>query len=212
MKPHFLQSREWGAFQKAEGFEIFREKGENYEFLAILRPTSLGNYLFVPYGPTLKDKSAIKPALQALQKLAKAHDCIFVRIEPTLRFTEQEMHEDGLKKTHHIEPEDTWILDLTQPDEEIFHGIEKNKARAFRNYAKKGISIRKSHDPADMKIFFKFYTDIASENDFQTFDKKYLENQLKFDFATLYIAELEQENGQKIPIAANILYRDKNTG
>ena len=98
MKAHFLQSKAWEEFQRAEGYEIFREKAKNYEFMAILKPTSLGNYLFLPYGPTLKDKKALKPAISAIKSLAKSKKCIFIRIEPTLLFSAAEMKKIGAKK------------------------------------------------------------------------------------------------------------------
>lgn len=205
MKPHFLQSKAWEEFQKAEGFEIFREKGENFEFMAILKPTSLGNYLFLPYGPTLKDKKALKSAISAIKKLAREKKCIFARIEPTIPFSAAEMKKVGAKKSHHFDPEHTWILDLPKTDAEIYEIIGKNKARAHRNREMKEISIRTSKNPADMKIFFKFYEDVAKKDNFQTNERKYLENQLKFDFATLYIAEF-----QKNPIAATIMYTGKD--
>ena len=210
MKLHFLQSREWEAFQKAEGFEIFREKGKNHEFMAILKPTSLGNYLFLPYGPTLKDKKSLKSAISAIKKLATAKNCIFARIEPTIPFTTAEMKKFGAKKSHHIDPENTWILDLPKTDAEIYEIIGKNKARAHKNRAQKGISVRTSKNPAEMEIFFKFYEEIAKKDNFQTNERNYLKNQLNFDFATLYIAEFTDENAKKIPIAATIMYTGKD--
>lgn len=205
MKPHFLQSREWEEFQKAEGFEIFREKGKNFEFMAILKPTSLGNYLFLPYGPTLKDKKSLKSAISAIKKLAKENYCIFARIEPTIPFSAAEMKKFGAKKSHHIDPEHTWVLDLPKTDEEIYQIIGKNKARAHRNRKIKEISLRTSKNPADMKFFFKFYESVAEKDNFQTNERKYLENQLKFDFATLYIAEFQGK-----PIGATIMYTGKD--
>lgn len=205
MKPHFLQSREWEEFQKAEGFEIIREKGKNFEFMAILKPTSLGNYLFLPYGPTLKDKKSLKSAISAIKKLAKEKKCIFARIEPTIPFSAAEMKKIGAKKSHHIDPEHTWVLDLPKTDEEIYQIIGKNKARAHRNHEIKEISLRTSKNPADMKIFFKFYESVAEKDNFQTNERKYLENQLKFDFATLYIAEFQGK-----PIGATIMYTGKD--
>lgn len=210
MKPHFLQSKEWEAFQKAEGFKIFREKGKNYEFMAILKPTSLGNYLFLPYGPTLKDKSALKSATAAIKKLAREKNCIFARIEPTIPFSAVEMKKIGAKKSAHFDPEHTWAMNLKQSEDEIYASIGKNKSRAYKNRANKGISVRTSKNPADMDIFFKFYESVAEKDNFQTNERKYLENQLKFDFATLYIADFTDETGKKIPIAATIMYTGKD--
>ncbi len=206
MKPHFLQSDTWMEFQKAEGFEILHEKGKNYEFSAILKQTSLGNYLFVPYGPTLKDKKSLNTALAALKNLAKTKKCIFIRIEPTIPFSAAEMKRHGAKKSDHFDPEHTWILDLTQTEDEIAQSIGKNKMRAWKNHAQKGITLRTSKNPRDMDIFFKFYETVAAKDNFQTNDRKYLENQLKFDFATLYIAYFTDENGKTTPIAATIMY------
>ena len=97
----------------------------------------------------------------------------------------------------------------------------KNRHRNLRNHRQKqgsrppksrhkGISVRTSKNPADMEIFFKFYEAVAEKDNFQTNERNYLKNQLKFDFATLYIAEFTDENGQKIPIAATIMYTGKD--
>ncbi|MCQ2570902.1 MAG: peptidoglycan bridge formation glycyltransferase FemA/FemB family protein [Candidatus Saccharibacteria bacterium] len=206
MNPHFLQTEAWEAFQKAEGNEIFRKKEKNFEFMAILKPTPLGNYLFVPYGPTLADKKALKPAISALKSLAKEKNCVFVRIEPIIPFSQQEMKKIGAKKTHHFDPEHTLILELPKTDAEIYEIIGKNKARAHKNHKIKEISLRTSKNPSDMEIFFKFYEDVAKNDNFQTNERDYLKNQLKFDFATLYIAEF-----QKKPIGATIMYTGKDT-
>jgi lipid II:glycine glycyltransferase (peptidoglycan interpeptide bridge formation enzyme) len=214
MKPHFLQSTEWEEFQKSEGYETFREKTENYEFMAILKPTSLGNYLFVPYGPTLKAKKDLKNAISAIKKLAETKKCIFIRFEPTIPFSVAEMRKIGAKKVDHHDPEHTWVLDLSPSEDEINKEIEKNKTRAYRNAAKKGITVRKSKDPKDMKIFFKFYETVAEKDNFQTNERKYLTDQLKHDFATLYITEFqdpEDEKSEKIPIAATINYDGDDT-
>ena len=100
---------------------------------------------------------------------------------------------------------------MPKTDAEIYEIIGKNKARAHRNRALKGISVRTSKNPAEMKIFFKFYEEVAKKDNFQTNERNYLKNQLNFDFTTLYIAEFTDENGQKIPIAATIMYTGKDT-
>ena len=209
MKAHFLQTEPWMDFQRSEGYEIIHEKTENYAFYAILKPTSLGNYLFVPYGPTVKSKKSLNSALKSLKNLAKSKKCIFIRFEPTIPFSEAEMKKFHAKKSHHIDPEHTWILDLAKTEDEIYQSIGKNKARAYKNRAIKGISIRKSRKKQDLDIFFKFYETVADKDNFQTNERKYLENQLNFDFATLYIAEFQDptdKKSPKIPIAATIMY------
>lgn len=210
LNQHFLQTKPWADFQAGEGNEIFHEKSENFEFYAIKKQNSLGNYLFLPYGPALADKKSLKTALSALKKLAEEQNSIFIRLEPTIFFKNDEMKKLGLKKTNHVEPEHTWVLDLTQTEEEIFGAMETSKVRFFRNCGKKGLSIRTSHDPADFEILWKLLTEVAANDGFQTFDKKYLKNQMNFPFTTLYIVDLE-EDGKKIPIAASMMYDDNET-
>ena len=206
MKQHFLQSPAWEQFQQEQGQTTARITSKNAETLTILRHTALGDYLFAPYGPTLQQKSDLETALKDLKTAARAKNAIFVRIEPTLPFTDAEMRKFSLKKTHDIEPRHTWVLDLSPDEDTLLAGMESRKVRYYRNYAKKGMTIRASHDPADMKILFKHLTEVSQNDNFQTFDEAYLTAQLKYEFATLYIVEFEGE-----PIASALTYDTADT-
>ena len=210
LNQHFLQTQAWADFQEAEGNKVFHEKGENFEYFAILKSTSLGKYLFLPYGPALADKKSFKSALKSLKNLAKEQNAIFIRVEPTVFFKNDEMKKLGFKKAHHIEPEHSWFIDLTQSEEDILGAMESRKVRYYRNYAKKGMSIRTTHDPEEIKILYKLYTEVAANDNFQTFDEKYLKNQMKFPFSTLYVVDLD-EDGKKVPIAAALMYDKDDT-
>ena len=87
MKPHFLQSKAWEDFQRTEGFETVRREGGDYAFMAIIKPTSLGNYLFLPYGPTLKNKKALKNAIDEIKKVQLALQEELPRLQGTLKTT-----------------------------------------------------------------------------------------------------------------------------
>ena len=125
MKLNFLQSTKWEEFQKSQGKKTFRLKGDDFETFAILDHTPLGDYLFCPYGPVLKNKNALESAIKALKTLAQQQKAIFIRLEPQMYFAPNYMQKIGAKKVHDIEPAATWILDLTSPQEEILKGIEK---------------------------------------------------------------------------------------
>lgn len=204
MRAHLLQSRNWQSYTELEGYKTFWIEGEDYQALAILHHTKLGNYLFCPYGPTLDPNSplsSLKHALSALQKLAKEQQAFFVRIEPIV-----ELHHDTLKKldlvkSHDIEPAHTWVLDLTPPQTDLIDRMEKNKARAWRNYTKKGISIRTTKDPEEITILTNLLQQVAERDKFTPQDEKHLKNQLESGFATLYVAEIDKQ-----PIAASLVY------
>ncbi len=211
MDVNILQTKSWEQFLNDQGSKTFRIEKPNFTAMCVLKKTALGNYLFLPYGPAIKAKKDLASALAEIKKLAIENNCFFFRIEPTTYFSEEEMRKLSLAKTKHIEPEDTLILNLEEPEEELVKHFNKNKYRDYRNHKNKKISIRTSNNPDDIEIFFSFYKEVAKKDKFQTFEQDYLRKQLGYDFATLYIAEVEEE-GKKIPIAANILYKDKNCG
>ena len=214
MKPHFLQSPAWEAYQKLEGKTTFRLHGDAYDALAILEHTPVGNYLYCPYGPTLAEPTTknLNLALNALRGLAAQHHAIFIRLEPTFPLANPTaLH---LQKSHDLDPAHTWVLDLTQPESDLFANMEKEKARLWRNHTKKGIVIRKTKDPAEISILTNLLAGVGSRNHFIPQSATHLQNQLKSGFATLYIAELDphtlpvddQQLAQPIPIAASLVY------
>lgn len=214
MKPHFLQSPTWEAYQKLEGYQTFRLHSDDYDILAILETTPIGNYLYCPYGPTLVHPTLdnLNLALNALRGLAVQHHAFFIRIEPTFSLPHPtSLH---LKKSHDLNPAHTWVLDLTQPETTIFANMEKEKGRLWRNYAKKGIKIRQTKDPAEISILTNLLAGVSSRNHFIPQSTTHLQDQLKAGFATLYIAELDphtlpvddQQLAQPIPIAASLVY------
>lgn len=206
MHKHFLQTKAWGEFQESIGREVFYEDGENYSFLAILDHTPLGNYLFVPYGPAARTKRGIRAGILALKRLAAQKKAIFIRVEPLIPLTKTELKNLKLRKTKNIEPKFTQIIDLERPEEKIISEIQKEKIRHWKNHKNKNMAIKTSKNPEDIDILYNFYAETAKNNNFAPHEKKYLADQLKFDFATLYYIEL---NGN--PVAASLVYDDENT-
>ena len=208
----FLQSKAWEKFQQSQGKKTFRLTGENFEILAVLDSTPFGSYLFCPYGPILKNKSALKAALNELKNLAKKQNAIFVRIEPQTHFSTEEMKKIGAKKVHDIEPAATWILDLTQSSEDLQAGIEKEKMRLWRNGHKKGISFRQSTEPKDVEYLSSLLAKVAKKDGFNPHSTDYLKAQVEQGFASLYLVELDpsvkdpEQKSTKIPIAASMIY------
>jgi len=227
MNEHFLQSEDWEKYEKLEGKTTFREKGENFNALVILNHTPLGNYLYLPYGPTLNEKvpkKSLNEALKALKTLAKNKNAYAIRIEPTIALEASKIAKIAKnlkttsKKSHDLDPKDTWVLDLDIPEEELLDGIEKTKVRNWKNRANKNISIRTTKNPEEIGILTKFLKEIGEKDNFTPQDENHLKNQLKSGFATLYICEVEEpenpENPEKlikIPIGASLIYDFKDT-
>lgn len=191
MKQHFLQSPTWEAYEQLEGNQTFRLKGQDYEAMAVLKSTPVGNYLFCPYGPSVDSDSGLKHAIDALKSLAREQKAFFIRIEPTL--STAKITDLGLKKSHDLDPAHTWMLDLDASEDELLGNMESRKVRYWRNSSKKGISLRQSTNPDDITILSRLLEQLGDKDNFIPQNENHLRNQLKSGFATLYIAEIDSE-------------------
>lgn len=112
--------------------------------------------LYAPYGPTFSSEESLKEALDAFEQHARKLGCIYVRVEPQAGDEAAEAGMEGVLerlgylKVDHIQPEDTWILDVDRPWDEVFSQMDSNHRRRYRGAEKRGVSVRVSHDSADM--------------------------------------------------------------
>lgn len=218
MNQHFLQSPAWEKYEQLEGHKTFRLDEDTFSALAILHSTPVGNYLFCPYGPTLKDSKnptiTLKTALNSLSQLAREHHAFFVRIEPTFPLSPSDAKSLHLCKSHDLDPAHTWAIDLTQPREDILKQMRASSVQYWRSSAKKGLKIRQTTDPEEISILTSLLQTISEKDNFTPQTESHLKNQLKSGFATLYIAELtpeSSESSQPIPLAASLVYDDATT-
>lgn len=199
---HLLQSEEWQKYEELEGHSSFRLTGKNYALTAVLHETPLANYLFVPYGPSAANKTALLSALKALKRFAESKNITFIRIEPTLPLNASEMAKIAKKlnlkiqKSHNLDPAHTWHLDLTPEKDTLLKDMESRKVRYWRNHEKKGMKIRTTKDPEQIKILTELLKNLGEVDNFTPQDENHLKNQLKSGFATLYVVELQQEGSE----------------
>lgn len=192
MKGNLLQSHAWERYSELEGHPTYWLESSDYQLLAVQHHTPLGDYLYCPYGPVLDETNplpALKHALAALNSLAKAHHAFFVRIEPTYAFPASEMANLGLIKSHDLDPAHTWVIDLTQPTDDILRPMDKNKTRLWRHHTEKGFTLRSTTDPEQITILTSLLSNVSQRNHFTPQDTNHLKHQLEAGFATLYVAE-----------------------
>lgn len=205
MEIPITQSQDWQKLQEELGEESILVEKEGYQYLAITKPTPVGNYLYCPYGPVAKDKTSFKNALGSLNNLAKKKSAIFIRVEPYDEAFKKNLP-DSAKKSTDLNPKETWILDLTGNDEEFKLRLPSRLLRYHKSAAKKSIIIEKSTNPDDIKYLLKLQQDLASEKGISTFSENYLKTELKQPFASLYLVKYEGSI-----IAAGLVFDDKTT-
>ena len=203
------QSKEWQQLQNDLKEQNFFEKTADFSYLAILKSTPVGNYLYCPYGPIADTATNFKKALKSLQALAKTKNAIFIRIEPqNPDFIEY--FPKSAKKSHDLNPKETWLLDLTGNEDGLKQRLPSRLLRYYKNREKQGITIETSHNPEDIKQLLKLQKTLAKEKNISTFSEDYLKTELKQPFATLYLVKQHQDNREEL-VAAGLVFDDKTT-
>lgn len=192
MEKHFLQSEAWKQFQTSLGKQVFEQSGAGWSFLAVLESTPVGKYLYLPYGPTIRDKKAFDSTLKALRSLAKTKGAIFIRIEPTTGTDVPALRQAGFKKTSGLNPEHTWVLDLSGSKDAILAGMKQNNRNLFNNYQKKGLSIKHTTDPEKVVYLTALLDGVAEHNKIGTHSADYFRKQMSQAGATLYYAMIDK--------------------
>ena len=208
MQIPLLQTKKWQKFQQDLNKTTFFEQNQDFSYLAIVETTSkIGNYLYLPYGPVAHNLKSFKKALKSLEELAQAQKCFFIRLEPQNQNFEKYLKTaPNFTKTKDLNPKDTWTLDLTPDQATILTNFSQGTRTRYNQFTKKGLSVTTSKNPADIKYLVDLQQKLAKTKKIGTFSEKYLETELKQDFATLYLVHFDF----KI-IAASLFFDDDTT-
>ncbi len=200
----FLDSWNWGEFQKKEGEKIWRLGiYESEELVALVLAIKIkarrGTFLFVPHGPNIKEQRIKNPAstrrqgeagkeqilgmlLDKLKKLAKEEKASFIRIAPIWERNEEniKIFKDFKfrKAPIHMHPEVTWEMDIAPAEEELLMGMRKTTRYLIRRAQKNNdIEIIQGQNIEELKKFDEIYCATARRHRFVPFSLDYLQNQ-----------------------------------
>lgn len=198
-KKTFLQSWNWGEFQRSQGRKIWRlgiyEQGILQGIsLVIKNPViKVGKYeksfLFCPHGPIiLKERAELKKELlvillKELRFLARKEKAIFIRLAPLWKPTFQ--HQAifaalGFRKAPmFIHPELTWQLPLSLSEEELLRQMRKTT----RYLIKKGLNwpqlkVDQGISQKDLENFWRLYQETTIRHHFSPFSENYLKKEI----------------------------------
>lgn len=205
MEIPITQSKEWEALQNDLKEPSFYREEEGFKYLAIKKHIPGGCYLYLPYGPVAETTKGFKDAIKNLEELGKQENAVFIRIEPrNPEFIKS--FPKNTKKSHDLNPKETWVLDLTGTEDEYKAKLPSRLLRYYRNREKNGITIETSKNPDDIKYLLDLQKTLAKEKNISTFSENYLKTELKQPFATLYLVK---QNGNII--AAGLVFDHDKT-
>ncbi len=162
--PSFLQSWEWGEFQRMLKYDVLRLGiYSNNKLLAIAQIIKIksrrGNFLFLPHGPiitqqltsnTIDLKSIISQFLNFSISISKDEGFSFIRIAPILedRGEYRNIFQDlGFKEAPiYMHAETVWVLPLNKAEEELLSNMRKNYSLPYKKKAiREGVVIEKTN-------------------------------------------------------------------
>jgi peptidoglycan pentaglycine glycine transferase (the first glycine) len=205
----FLQSWEWGEFQKFWNRKVVRLSWENKLLVqAIKMPLPFGkSYWYVPHAPVIASNTedAFIAMSELSNELAK-HGALFMRVDPIARLeppTEKEKTERAERPLQFIpttQPHCTRILDLSLSDlssvasakgeEELLSQMHQKTRYNIRLAEKKGVSIKEGN----VSDFLKLNNQTTERDKFVSHPDSYYQKMselLPDNFIKIWSAEYE---------------------
>ena len=187
----FLQSWNWGEFQKKMGNKIWRfgvfENKLLFSVALVIKITARrGTFLFIPHGSVVKNGreqfSTISTILEELKKITREEKASFIRIAPIWERNEENnkvFKDMGFKEASiHMHPEASWKLDIKPSEEELLMQMRKTTRYLIRQAQKnKDLEIFHSQKLEDLEVFNKIYQEVVKEHHFIPFSSNYLKNE-----------------------------------
>lgn len=167
----FLQSWEWGEFQRQFGRKIHRFGGDGWQAQIIEMNLPLGKkYWYCAAGPIAEIRNSnfeIRNIMEDIKKAAKENGAVLLRIEPFWEENEETkaaLKKEGFKRLDHdINPAQTLVLDISKSEDEILNQMHHKWRYNIHLAGKKGIAVKmvKSQDGDFEKYFEDFYSLMA---------------------------------------------------
>ncbi len=187
----FLNSWNWGEFQKMMGCKIWRFGIYSDELsatvLVIKIQAKRGVFLFVPHGPIMSVNSGVeidvlRVLLSRLKEIAKEQNASFIRIASCFENSDENIKifkDLGFRVSPtHMHPEITWELDISPTEDELLMNMRKTTRYLIRQAEKnKDVEIVKSQDINDIEKFNELYQATVNRHHFTPFSLKYLKNE-----------------------------------
>ncbi len=171
---HFLQSSRWARVQERLGNRVVVGAHRDWCWLGVERRAGPFRYLYLLFGPSLRNASALVPALGAARERARRLGCAFVRFEPG-KVDATQVAAAGARRVKSRQYEHTLVLRI-DVDEETLRGRLNSGHRSRVNTAeKRGLRVVRTSDPARMPDFVRLLRQVEQRNDFFSYEDGYFD-------------------------------------
>lgn len=178
----FLQSLSWAKFQEKIHGKIMFLKGEFWQCLAVVHRLPLNkSYFYIPRGPVWDSQKTtpekvLPELISLLKKESKEFRSIFTKIEPDSNDPKLAdlMAKIGFNASKPVQPQDTLIIDLQKPEQEIFQNFEKRCRYEISKAEKNGTIISSDLSEPAIHDFLHLLDNTALRDSFHPHSHDYL--------------------------------------
>lgn len=193
---HFLQSQAWLKFQESLDQQLFFEKTDEYLWGGYKVNGRLGiTYLYVPYGPTVRDERGLANALKSIRAKAKESGCMFARFDLAGGYGEELLRRNDCVYFGEVQPRYTHIINLADELATVKSRMSKTDRNLVNRSEKLEIEYGISDDHKMIDMFLDLMLGTAQYKNYSAKSRTYLEKQLKFlleaKVAKIYWAKYE---------------------
>ncbi len=193
IKPHsFLQSWNWGEFNRLNGHVIYRFGFfKNIKLIGlaqvIYHKAKRGDFLLCPHGPLIEEgenyEQCVCSLMNELKKVNEYKNCSFVRLctlLPNISENYSMFKKMGFCSAPiHQHPELSWMINIDREKDEIFNDMRKTTRHAIRKAEKDGVKIEISNNVNDIEKFWDLYKETVQRQKFIPFSKEYLKKEFE---------------------------------
>ena len=188
---HVLQSSGWLQVQRALGHEVRWSRGDGWQWAGAIRHGAFPRYLYAPYGPA--GSGDTPDAVRDIVRTARDSGLDFARIEPTGNDALAALAEARALATRAVQPQCTWVLDLTVTEDTLRSGLESGHRSRINAAERRGITLRSSDEPDEVEIFLRLQRIAAERSGFAGQSSGYHHTVARvlmpLGMARLYVAE-----------------------
>lgn len=192
----FLQSWNWGEFNKKMGNKIWRlgviEKEEIIALALISKiKAKRGTYLLIQHGPVIIDnikyekKEILNILLKEFINIGNTEKASFVRMNPLWEDNKNNqsiLKDQGIKNapTHANAYEATWKLDIVMPEQEILMNMRKTTRYLIKKTLNNSdITVEKTKEISDINKYLEINKKVSERKKFVPFSDIFIENEFK---------------------------------